>query len=253
MRGIAPRSWIRFGVAGLSAMAVLVSTSAPVTALASGDDYPYRGTVNRLDPWGFYSGFCASFAAWRLSQHGVVFQGATLRGQFFGNAGDWDGKAAAAGYVVDTRPTPGAIAIWHAGEDRAWATGHAAFVAAVDAVGNATVEEYNWTKLYAYDLRVARAPRYIHFIAAGSAVQPPSFPLYRTTHAVNERTGPGFPFAVIATLPAGAPIRIACQVRSASVVNGSAIWDRLTDGRYVTDFYVSTPLYATFSPGIARC
>ena len=260
MRGTWPRSILRFGVtAGVSAAVVLLNTSTPARALASGDDYPYRGTVNRLDAFGFYTGYCASFAAWRLSQHGVRFQNATLRGPngqtlFFGNAGDWDRNALAAGYVVDTHPTVGAIAIWHAGEDRAWSTGHAAYVAAVDATGNATVEEYNWSTLYAYDLRVARAPRYIHFSGPGPIAAPaPASPLFRTTHAVNERTGPGFGFAVVATLPAGADVRILCQVRSASVVNGTAIWDRLTDGRYVTDYFVSTPAYATFSPGLARC
>jgi surface antigen len=233
----------------VSALVVLAGTSVPAAALASGDDYPYRGTVNRLDAFGFYTGYCASFAAWRLSQHGVRFQGASLRGQFFGNAGDWDRNAVAAGYVVDTRPTPGAIAIWHAGEDRAWSTGHAAYVTAVDATGNATIEEYNWSKLFAYDLRVARAPRYIHF----TATAPPVYPLFATTHAVNERTGPGFPFGVVATLPANTRVRIVCQVQSTSVVNGSSIWDRLTDGRYVTDVYVSTPRYGTFSPGLGRC
>jgi surface antigen len=244
----------------LSAFVVLLSTSTPARAVAaSGDDYPYRGTVNRLDAFGFYTGYCASFAAWRLSQHGVRFQSATLRGpngqtQFFGNAGDWDRNALAVGYAVDTHPTVGAIAIWHAGEDRAWSTGHAAYVAAVDAAGNATVEEYNWSALYAYDQRVARAPRYIHFGSPGPVVAPtPVAPLFRTTHAVNERTGPGFGYGVVATLPAGAGVRIVCQARSASVVNGTPIWDRLTDGRYVTDFYVSTPAYATFSPGLARC
>lgn len=262
MRGASPRSILRFWItAGLSALAVLFSTSAPSTAFAAGDDYPYRGTVNRLDPWGFYTGYCVSFAAWRLSQHGVRFQHASLRGpngqtHFFGNAGDWDRNALAVGYTVDTHPAPGAIAIWHSGEDHAWSTGHAAYVTAVDSAGNATVEEYNWAHLYAYDLRVTRAPRYIHFSGAAAAAAVPSasnYPLYHTTHAVNERTGPGFGFSVVATLPRNTGVRVVCQVRSRSVVNGSAIWDRLTDGRYVTDFYVSTPAYATFSPGLARC
>jgi len=262
MRGASPRSVLRFGVtAGLSALAVLLSTSAPSSAFAAGDDYPYRGTVNRVDAWGFYTGYCVSFAAWRLSQHGVRFQGATLRGpngqtRFFGNAGDWDRNALAVGFAVDTHPTAGAIAIWHSGEDHAWSTGHAAYVAAVDAAGNATIEEYNWSHLYAYGTRVARAPRYIHFTAAlaAAAAQPArQYPLYQTTHAVNERTGPGFGFTVVATLPSRTGVRIVCQVRSTSAVNGTRIWDRLTDGRYVTDFYVSTPAYATFSPGLARC
>jgi len=125
---------------------VLLGTGAPASVFAAGDDYPLRGTVNRLDPWGFYSGYCTSFTAWRLSQHGIRFQGASLRGpngqtRMFGNAGDWDANARAVGYTVDTHPTVGAIAIWHYGESFAWPTGHAAYVAAVDSAGNATLEE----------------------------------------------------------------------------------------------------------------
>jgi surface antigen len=261
MRGASPRSVLRFGImAGLSALVVLLGTSSASPVLASGDDYPYRGTHNVLDRWGFYTGYCVSFAAWRLSQHGVLFRNATLRGpngqtRFFGNGGDWDRNALAVGYTVDTHPTPGAIAIWHSGEDHAWSTGHAAYVAAVDSAGNATVEEYNWTHLYGYDLRVTRAPRYIHFggAAAGPTLSVSRYPLYHTTHAVHERAGPGFGFAVVATLPGNTGVRVVCQVRSASVVNGSPIWDRLTDGHYLTDFYVSTPAFASFSPGLARC
>jgi len=42
-------------------------------------------------------------------------------------------------------------------------------------------------------------------------------------------------------------------VQSSSSVNGSAIWDLLTTGYFVSDYYVNTPDVGKFSPGIARC
>jgi hypothetical protein len=46
---------------------------------------------------------------------------------------------------------------------------------------------------------------------------------------------------------------IVCQVRSTSVVRGTSIWDRLSDGSYVTDYYTTTPSYNSFTPGIPHC
>jgi len=68
-----------------------------------------------------------------------------------------------------------------------------------------------------------------------------------------ERSGPGTGYAKEGALPNGATIRIACQVQSSSSVNGSAIWDLLTTGYFVSDYYVNTPDVGKFSPGIARC
>src|SRR2546430_13548471 len=106
----------------------------------------YRGTSNLLDRWGFYTGYCTSFAAFRLSQEGVVLHGATLQGPngksaFFGNGGTWDAAAASIGYVVDAHPTVGSVAVWHGGEDGAWSGGHVAYVMAVGGAGKAGVEE----------------------------------------------------------------------------------------------------------------
>jgi hypothetical protein len=46
---------------------------------------------------------------------------------------------------------------------------------------------------------------------------------------------------------------VVCQVRSTSVINGTGIWDRLSDGSYVTDYYTSTPAFNNYSPGLSRC
>jgi hypothetical protein len=57
----------------------------------------------------------------------------------------------------------------------------------------------------------------------------------------------------VGILPAGQRITVVCQVRSASVINGTGIWDRLSDGSYVTDYYTSTPAFNNYSPGLSRC
>ncbi len=242
------------------ALSVMSGTHLSAHAVGS-DDFPYRGTVGRLDPWGFYTGYCTSFVAWRLSQAGVTFRGATLRGRngqtrFFGNAGDWDAAARAIGFVVDNRPAPGAVALWHGSEGGAWSTGHVAYVLGVDGAGRAQVEEYNWGARYRYGTRTTRTATYIHFtraVAPPPAPPPPSARAFRTTTDLRARSGPGIGFAVVRVLPSGATIQIACQVRSSSIVSGSGIWDRLTDGTYVTDYYTTTPAFNDFSPGIARC
>ncbi|TME57624.1 MAG: CHAP domain-containing protein [Chloroflexi bacterium] len=249
----------------MGATVLLLGVPALTVSAAGVNDYPYRGTVNKLDPWGFYTGYCTSFVAFRLTQEGVTFHGASLRGPngktaFFGNGGSWDAAAASIGYVVDSHPTVGSVAVWHGGEDRAWWGGHVAYVMAVDAAGNATVEEYNWSNYVRYGQRTARAPRYIHFVAT-TKVTPPAPPKpaapaghpYRTTDVVRQRSGPGTGYRTVGILPAGQRIMIVCQVRSASVVRGTAVWDRLSDGSYVTDYYTSTPAFNRFSPGLSGC
>jgi surface antigen len=250
----------------IGATVLLLGVPALSVSAAGVDDYPYRGTVNKLDPWGMYTGYCTSFAAFRLSQEGIRLHGASLQGPngktaFFGNGGTWDAAAASIGYVVDSRPSVGSVAVWHGGEDGAWWGGHVAYVMAVDAAGNAIVEEYNWSNYLRYGQRTVRAHRYIHFVAA-AAVRPVSLPvqpaqplghLYFTTDNVRQRSGPGTGYRTVSILPAGHRIMIVCQVRSGSVVNGTAVWDRLSDGTYVTDYYASTPAFNRFSPGLQGC
>jgi surface antigen len=262
----------RKALSALMGATVLLFGVPAITVSAAGvDDYPYRGHANLLDPWGFYTGYCTSFAAFRLSQEGVTFHGATLRGPngktaFFGNGGSWDAAAASIGYVVNSTPTVGSVAVWHGGEGGAWWGGHVGYVMAVDGAGNATVEEYNWSNFLRYGQRTARAPRYIHFVSVPT-IQPialprpptPSAPVpsgghpYQTADIVRERSGPGIGYRSRAILPAGSRIMIVCQVRSGSVVRGTGIWDRLSDGGYVTDYYTTTPAFNRFTPGIANC
>jgi len=259
---------LRKALSALMGATVLLLGIPALTVSAAGiDDYPYRGTANQLDRWGFYTGYCTSFAAFRLSQEGVVLHGATLQGPngksaFFGNGGTWDAAAASIGYVVDAHPTVGSVAVWHGGEDGAWWGGHVAYVMAVDAAGKAIVEEYNWSNYLRYGQRTTQARRYIHFVGVAVArpvVLPPKAPAlpvghpYRTTDVVRERSGPATWYRTVGIVPAGQRIMIVCQVRSSSVINGTGIWDRLSNGSYVTDYYTSTPAFNRFSPGLPRC
>jgi hypothetical protein len=68
-----------------------------------------------------------------------------------------------------------------------------------------------------------------------------------------ERSGPGTNYSQVGWLPNGATIMITCQVKSNSAVNGSPVWDLLTDGEFVTDYYTDTPVVGDYSPGIAHC
>src|SRR5438128_5567278 len=259
-------SWRKAFASVMGATVLLVGVPALTVSAAGVDDFPYRGTVNKLDPWGFYTGYCTSFVAFRLTQEGVVLHGASLKGPngktaFFGNGGSWDAAAASIGYVVDAHPTVGSVAVWHGGEGGAWWGGHVAYVMAVDGAGNATVEEYNWSNYLRYGQRTTRAPRYIHFVAAGRPVAPPAPTRpapgtghsYYTTDTVRQRFGPGIGYPALGVVPVGHRIVIVCQIRSGSVINGTAVWDRLSDGSYVTDYYTTTPAVNRFSPGLSSC
>jgi surface antigen len=74
-----------------------------------------------------------------------------------------------------------------------------------------------------------------------------------------EHDGPGAQYAHVGTmnpphpLPNGTAVQISCQIKTASQVNGSPVWDLLTDGRWVSDYYLDTPVVGDYSPGIARC
>src|SRR5256885_2281126 len=98
------RSGVRKALSAVMGASVLLLGVPALSVSAAGvDDYPYRGTVNKLDPWGFYTGYCTSFAAFRLSQEGVRLHGASLQGPngktaFFGNGGTSDAAAASIGY-----------------------------------------------------------------------------------------------------------------------------------------------------------
>jgi surface antigen len=79
-------------------------------------------------------------------------------------------------------------------------------------------------------------------------------PTYLTlgSPTLNERSAPSTGASVIGSLPYHTTITINCQT-TGSDVNGSSIWDQLSNQAYVADYYVNTPDVGTFSPGLARC
>ena len=70
--------------------------------------------------------------------------------------------------------------------------------------------------------------------------------------SLNERSAPSTSAAVVGSLPYHSTIAIACQTTGSSV-NGSAIWDKLSTGPFVSDYYVNTPNVGTYSPGLPQC
>jgi surface antigen len=74
------------------------------------------------------------------------------------------------------------------------------------------------------------------------------------------REGPGYTeYATVETRPDGAEVDVVCQAEgetytSARTGSSSNVWDELTDGDWVTDYYVDTPERGAFSePPLARC
>jgi uncharacterized protein YraI len=73
-----------------------------------------------------------------------------------------------------------------------------------------------------------------------------------TPGGVTTRKGPGTTFASAGGIPAGGLVRVTCQ-RAGTPVQGTKIWDKLIDGRWVTDAYVGTPSKTTYSAVLPRC
>src|SRR5437899_11027653 len=91
---------LRKALSALMGATVLLLGIPALTVSAAGiADYPYRGSPNPLDRWGFYTGYCTSFAAFRLSQdravlHGARPQGPNGKSAFRGHGGTWRAGAA---------------------------------------------------------------------------------------------------------------------------------------------------------------
>ena len=79
-----------------------------------------------------------------------------------------------------------------------------------------------------------------------------SHPYQTTTSSLSRRSGPGTSYSVVGTLPAGSLAWVTCQ-RSGTTVGTTSVWDRLTDGSYVTDYYVANASNTTYSAPIRRC
>jgi surface antigen len=148
-------------------------------AAHAGNDYPYE-TVGQFehqgegtDAWNEYYGQCDSFAAWKAYENlagsaaqepnapvpAVGWQPSNasvspVNQDTWFNADNWDVKAKAAGWVVNTIPAPGAIAYWpnattdpqdgHPTSANGMGEfGHVGYVTDVYPDGSVTIEGYN--------------------------------------------------------------------------------------------------------------
>jgi hypothetical protein len=95
------------------------------------------------------------------------------------------------------------------------------------------------------------APALVGTTAASAAT---SYGPYLTvaSPSLNERSAPSTGAAIAGSLPYHSTIYITCQT-SGSVVNGSAVWDQLLNGTYISDYWTNTPGMNTWTPSIPRC
>src|SRR3954469_10177196 len=70
--------------------------------------------------------------------------------------------------------------------------------------------------------------------------------------SLNERSAPSTSAAVVGSLAYHSTIYIACQT-SGSNVGGSVIWDRLTNGAFISDYLTTPPGNLTWTSSIPRC
>jgi uncharacterized protein YraI len=78
-----------------------------------------------------------------------------------------------------------------------------------------------------------------------------AFP-YQATAPVRARTGPGPSYPVVKVYAKGDGLPVVCQTPGPTV-GSSKVWDKLNNGSYVTDFYVSTPSSTGYSAPVTRC
>ncbi len=70
--------------------------------------------------------------------------------------------------------------------------------------------------------------------------------------SLNERSAPSTSASITGSLPYHSQIYVQCQTTGTSV-DGSDIWDLLTTGSYVSDYWINTPNVGKFSPPIPQC
>jgi surface antigen len=182
-----------------------------------------------------------------------------------GNAGEWLAEAQSGGMPTGSTPAVGAIAVFLPWVDGAGAYGHVAYVEAVNGDGTLTISEYNFQG-YHVGPTYRRVPAAVvsGFIYGGPVSTPayaPTKPAAQSGYHVYgtgregllEHRSPDRSSPTTGTLANGASVNIVCQTQTASVVNGSAIWDKLDNGSYVSDYFVDTPNVGSFTPSIQRC
>lgn len=80
-----------------------------------------------------------------------------------------------------------------------------------------------------------------------------NLPFQTTINNLTRRHGPGTTYAAYSgPLPIGSLAWVTCQAPG-SKVGTTAVWDRLSDGSWVTDYYVATTSNTTYTAPIRRC
>jgi uncharacterized protein YraI len=73
-----------------------------------------------------------------------------------------------------------------------------------------------------------------------------------STTSLNARSGPSSSYPRVRTYAPGASLSVVCQ-SSGQKVRTTAVWNRLTNGTWVSDYYVSTPSNTRFTRALPRC
>ncbi|KAB1145010.1 DUF1906 domain-containing protein [Streptomyces luteolifulvus] len=73
-----------------------------------------------------------------------------------------------------------------------------------------------------------------------------------STTPLNARTGPSTSYPVSGTHAPGSSVKVVCQAPG-SKVGTTSVWDKLSNGSYVSDHYVSTPSGTGYSAPLPRC
>jgi uncharacterized protein YraI len=69
---------------------------------------------------------------------------------------------------------------------------------------------------------------------------------------LNARTGPSITAPIARSFAPSSTVQVICQTHG-SAVGSTSVWDKLADGTYVTDSYVSTPSKTGYSAPLPRC
>jgi uncharacterized protein YraI len=69
---------------------------------------------------------------------------------------------------------------------------------------------------------------------------------------LNARSGPSTSYSIVRSYNPGASLSVVCQA-TGQKVGSTTVWDRLTNGAWVSDFYVSTPSSTGFTSALPRC
>lgn len=77
---------------------------------------------------------------------------------------------------------------------------------------------------------------------------------YKVTRStpLNARTGPSTSYSIVKSYAPGSSLPVVCQT-SGQRIGTTSVWNRLTDGTWVTDYYVSTPAKTGFTSALTRC